>query len=61
MSALPQSHDSDEVSLPDHLLNEPDYCQAHGRELPCWECRVDIADTYADWVVSDRDERESNP
>ena len=49
------------MSIADHEIDEPEVCQAHGRELPCWECRVDIADTYADWVVTDRDERESNP
>jgi len=50
------------LSLPDYLLEEPEICDEHGRELPCYECRLDSLDLRADWAVQDAlDERESNP
>lgn len=47
------------MSLPDHLLDPPDndVCEVHGRVLPCWECRVEWADEYADHAVQDRLDR----
>lgn len=42
------------MSIPDHELDEPDYCELHGRELPCWLCEQDWQDLYSDWQVSDR-------
>lgn len=27
------------MSLPDYLLDEPDYCADHGRPQPCSYCR----------------------
>lgn len=26
------------MSVPDHELDEPEICQEHCRELPCWDC-----------------------
>lgn len=42
------------MSLPDYLLEEPDLCPDHGRELPCRECRIDVEDERADWIISER-------
>lgn len=44
------------MSLPDHLLEEPDSCETHGHVLPCWECRVDWMDEYADQQIQDEKE-----
>ena len=37
--------------------DEPDVCEAHGRELPRWECRAIADDQYADWKHYERKER----
>ena len=41
------------MSVPDHELGEDDLCDTHGRMLPCWECRRDIEDQYAEWEYQD--------
>jgi len=45
------------MSLPDHLLDDPDVCLEHSRLLPCPECRIEQADTYADWAYDERNEQ----
>lgn len=32
------------MSIPDHEIDEPDYCEAHGRVLPCDVCRREWED-----------------
>lgn len=39
------------MSLPDHLLEEPDACETHGHVLPCRECRVEWVDDQAEWQL----------
>ena len=49
----------DEMSLPDDLLDEPDYyeyCEEHGLEKPCRYCRLDSIDIYADAKIQDEKE-----
>ena len=45
-----KSGDATNMSLPDHLLDEPDspFCQDHLRIIPCWECQVEHAEDEAD-------------
>lgn len=42
----------------DHLLDPPndDVCEAHGRVLPCRECKRDWMDEYADQQIQDEKE-----
>ena len=42
------------MSLPDHLLDEPDYCEPHGYEMPCWKCRLDRQNERAEERYQDR-------
>lgn len=48
------------MSLPDHLLEEPEYCEEHGRVLPCLACRMDAEDEWSD-DFTEIDERETQP
>ena len=45
------------MSLPDYLLDEPDYCEEHGCEKPCRYCRLDNIDLYADMKIRDAKEK----
>lgn len=47
------------MSVPDHELDDPDYCERHGLELPCRECRRDWDDVRADWAIQERQEGRS--
>lgn len=41
------------MSLPDHLLDEPDTCDTHGEYLPCFICRIEWAEEQADHKIQD--------
>lgn len=45
------------MSLGDHEIDPPDTCQLHGRLLPCWDCRIEWGDVYADEQVQDEQDR----
>lgn len=45
------------MSLPDHELEPESICDEHGLVLPCWECRADLADLYAEMEYQDAVER----
>jgi len=41
------------VSLPEWLFEEPERCETHGEDLPCYLCRIDWADEYVDQQIQD--------
>ena len=45
------------MSLPNHLLEEPDLCEQHGRYIPCLECMIEYDEQRADWKHDEREER----
>jgi hypothetical protein len=45
------------MSVADCLLDEPEMCEPHGYELPCWRCRLDRVNERAEERYQDRLDR----